>query len=79
MEEKYNGIDSVQGIKEDIRRQRKKSLTYKEAELVYSMQHKVTRARAAGAVYKIDTKMVRIKRSIFEELGVTTRIITGII
>ena len=48
MEEKYNGIDSVQGIKEDIRRQRKKSLTYKEAELVYSMQHKVTRARAAG-------------------------------
>ncbi|MGN0241535.1 MAG: DUF6462 family protein [Candidatus Weimeria sp.] len=67
MEEKYNDIDSVQGIKEDIRRLRKKFLTYKEAELVYSMQHKklMNLADRAGAIYRMEGTVL-INRDIFD-------------
>lgn len=48
---------------------RKEFITYKDGCEYYGLSEKqmFTRTRRAGAVYKIDKKMVRIKRSIFEE------------
>ncbi|MDD6352625.1 MAG: DUF6462 family protein [Lachnospiraceae bacterium] len=53
----------------DIAFARKEFITYREGEEYYGLSEKQmwTRARASGAIYKIDTKMVRVKRSIFEE------------
>lgn len=53
----------------DLAFAKKDFITYREGVEYYGLSEKqmVTRARAAGAVYKIDKKMVRIKRSIFEE------------
>lgn len=46
----------------------KEFITYREGCEYYSLSEKsmVRLARAAGAVYKIDGKMVRIRRDIFE-------------
>ncbi len=55
-------------IKEENRRLRRLFLRYKEAELVYSIQHKklLELAGKAGAIYRIDGTVL-INRDIFEE------------
>lgn len=63
----YYDIERRQEIKEKEKRLRRKFLTYKEAELIYSMQHKklMELADRAGALYRIDG-VVLINRDIFD-------------
>ena len=55
-------------VREESRKLRKMFLRYKEAEIVYSIQHKklLELADAAGALYRIDG-YVLINREVFEE------------
>lgn len=66
--EEYRDIrnDAV-SAREEVKRLRRKFLTYKEAELVYSMQHRklMDLADRAGALYRIDG-VVLINRDIFD-------------
>lgn len=67
-ESSYFDIVRRSEIKEENRRLRRLYLRYKEAELVYSIQHKklLELAGKAWAIYRIDGTVL-INRDIFEE------------
>lgn len=67
-ESSYYDIIRRSEIKEENRRLRRLFLRYKEAEIVYSIQHKklLELAGKAGAIYRIDGTVL-INRDIFEE------------
>ena len=67
-ERSYFDIIRRSEIKEENRRLSRLFLRYKEAELVYSIQHKklLELAGKAGAIYRIDGTVL-INRDIFEE------------
>ena len=56
MEDQYYDIQRRTEIKDTARELRRKYLRYKDAELVYSIQHKklLELADRAGAIYRID-------------------------
>lgn len=62
------GQSSQQAALESAKRLRRKYLRYKEAEIVYSIQHKklIELADKAGAIYSFDG-YVLINRDIFDE------------
>ena len=64
----YYDIVRRSEIKEENRKLRRLFLRYKEAEIVYSIQHKklLELAGKAGAIYRIDGTVL-INRDIFEE------------
>lgn len=68
MEDQYYDIQRRTEIKDTARELRRKYLRYKDAELVYSIQHKklLELASKAGAIYRIDG-YVLINRDIFDE------------
>lgn len=68
MEDQYYDIQRRTEIKDTARELRRKYLRYKDAELVYSIQHKklLELASRAGAIYRIDG-YVLINRDIFDE------------
>ena len=68
MEDQYYDIQRRTEIKDTARELRRKYLRYKDAELVYSIQHKklLELADRAGAIYRIDG-YVLINRDIFDE------------
>ena len=68
MENQYYDIQRRTEIKDTAREVRRKYLRYKDAELVYSIQHKklLELADRAGAIYRIDG-YVLINRDIFDE------------
>ena len=63
----YFDIEKRQAVKDSIRKVRRQFLRYKEAEIVYSIQHKklLELAGLAGALYRIDG-YVLINRDIFD-------------
>ena len=67
-ESAYYDIIKRSEVKEENRKLRRLFLRYKEAEIVYSIQHKklLERAGKAGAIYRIDGTVL-INRDIFEE------------
>ena len=67
MEDQYYDIQRRTEIKDTARELRRKYLRYKDAELVYSIQHKklLELADRAGAIYRIDG-YVLINREIFD-------------
>ena len=67
MADEYYDIKRRQEVREEARKLRRKFLRYKEAELVYSMQHKklMELADRAGAIYRMDG-YVLINRDIFD-------------
>lgn len=68
MEDQYYDIQRRTEIKDTARELRRKYLRYKDAELVYSIQHKklLELADRAGAIYRVDG-YVLINRDIFDE------------
>ncbi len=64
----YYSVARRKEVREESRKLRKMFLRYKEAEIVYSIQHKklLELADAAGALYRIDG-YVLINREVFEE------------
>lgn len=68
MEDQYYDIQRRTEIKDTARELRRKYLRYKDAELVYSIQHKklLELADRAGAIYRIDG-YVLINSDIFDE------------
>lgn len=56
MEDQYYDIQRRTEIKDTARELRRKYLRYKDAELVYSIQHKklLELADRAGAIYRVD-------------------------
>ena len=68
MEDQYYDIQRRTEIRDTARELRRKYLRYKDAELVYSIQHKklLELADRAGAIYRIDG-YVLINRDIFNE------------
>ena len=68
MEDQYYDIQRRTEIKDTARELRRKYLRYKDAELVYSIQHKklLELADRAGAIYRIDG-YVLINRDIFDQ------------
>ena len=68
MEDQYYDIQRRTEIKDTARELRRKYLRYKDAELVYSIQHKklLELADRAGAIYRIDG-YVLINRDICDE------------
>ena len=68
MEDQYYDIQRRTEIKDTARELRRKYLRYRDAELVYSIQHKklLELADRAGAIYRIDG-YVLINRDIFDE------------
>ena len=68
MKDQYYDIQRRTEIKDTARELRRKYLRYKDAELVYSIQHKklLELASRAGAIYRIDG-YVLINRDIFDE------------
>ena len=68
MEDQYYDIQRRTEIRDTARELRRKYLRYKDAELVYSIQHKILLELAdrAGAIYRIDG-YVLINRDIFDE------------
>ena len=64
----YYSVARRKQVREESRKLRKKYLRYKEAEIVYSIQHKklLELAGKAGAIYRIDGTVL-INRDIFEE------------
>lgn len=67
-ESSYYDIVRRSEVKEESRKLRRLFLRYKEAEVVYSIQHKklLELAGKAGAIYRIDGTVL-INRDIFEE------------
>lgn len=65
--EEYQDLDRKQEIRNKARRFRRKLIRYKEAEYIYSIQHKklLELADKAGALYRIDG-YVLINIEIFE-------------
>ena len=68
MEDQYYDIQRRTEIKDTARELRRKYLRYKDAELVYSIQHKklLELADRAGAIYRIDGYVLS-NRDIFDE------------
>ena len=66
--EEYMTIQRREEVRAEARKLRKQFLRYKEAEIVYSMQHKklLELADRAGALYRIDG-YVLINREIFAD------------
>ena len=66
--DEYYCIERRKEIKDEAKKLRRKFLRYKEAEIVYSIQHKklLELADQAGALYRIDG-YVLINRDIFDE------------
>ncbi len=67
-EDNYLDIERRKEVRDEMKRLRRKFLRYKEAEIVYSIQHKklLELADAAGALYRIDG-YVLINRDVFDE------------
>ena len=67
-ESAYYDIIRRSEIKEENRKLRRRFLRYKEAEIVYSIQHKklLELAGKAGDIYRIDGTVL-INREIFED------------
>jgi hypothetical protein len=67
MEEQYYDIERRTAVKNAARELRRKYLSYKEAEIIYSMSHKklLELATRAGAIVRMDST-VRIDRDIFD-------------
>ena len=67
-ESSYYDIVRRSEMKEENRKLRRMFLRYKEAEIVYSIQHKklLELAGKAGAIYRIDCTVL-INRDIFED------------
>ena len=65
--EEYMTIERRESVKAEARKLRRQFLRYKEAEIVYSMQHKkiLELADRAGALYRLD-RYVLINRDIFD-------------
>lgn len=65
--EEYMDIERRQDIANNAKKLRRQFLRYKEAEVVYSIQHKklIELADEAGAIYKVDG-YVLINRDIFD-------------
>lgn len=65
--EKYMIIERRESVKAEARKLRRQFLRYKEAEIIYSMQHKkiLELADRVGALYRIDG-YVLINRDIFD-------------
>ena len=66
--EEYFDIDKRNAVRDSARNLRRKFLRYKEAEIVYSIQHKklLELTGKAGAIYRVDG-YVLINREIFEK------------
>ncbi len=64
---KYFGIEPMKEVRDSARRLRRQYLRYKEAEIVYSIQHKklLELAGQAGALVRIDGTVL-IDRDIFD-------------
>lgn len=65
--EEYMTIERRESVKAEARKLRRQFLRYKEAEIIYSMQHKkiLELADRVGALYRIDG-YVLINRDIFD-------------
>ncbi len=65
---KYFGLESVKEVRENARKLRRQYLRYKEAEIIYSIQHKklLELAGKAGAIIRIDGTVL-IDREVFDE------------
>ena len=65
--EEYMSIERREEVRSEARKIRRQYLRYKEAEIVYSIQHKklLELADRAGAIYRIDG-YVLINREIFD-------------
>jgi len=63
----YYRLNKRNELEESARRLRKRFLRYKEAEIVYSLQHKkiLELASKAGAIYRIDATVL-IDRDLFD-------------
>lgn len=68
MSDEYYDLTRRKEIKEGARKLRKKFLRYREAEIIYSMQHKklLELADRAGAIYRMEGTVL-INRDIFDE------------
>ena len=64
----YFDLGKRNDVRESAKRLRRQYLRYKDAEIVYSIQHKklLEMASKAGAIYRIDGTVL-INRDIFEE------------
>ena len=68
MDEQYYDIERRTAVRGTVRELRRKFLRYKDAEIVYSLQHKklLELASEAGAIYRMDGTVL-INRDIFDE------------
>ena len=64
----YYDLKKRNEVRESAKRLRKQFLRYKDAEIVYSIQHKklMELASEAGAIYRMDSTVL-INRDIFDE------------
>ena len=64
----YYQLGKKNDVRESAKRLRRQFLRYKDAEIVYSIQHKklLEMASKAGAIYRIDGTVL-INRDIFDE------------
>lgn len=64
----YYQLGKKNDVRESAKRLRRKFLRYKDAEIVYSIQHKklLEMASKAGAIYRIDGTVL-INRDIFDQ------------
>ena len=64
----YYSLGKRNDVRENAKRLRRQYLRYKDAEIVYSIQHKklLEMASKAGAIYRIDGTVL-INRDIFDE------------
>lgn len=64
----YYELGKRNDVRESAKRLRRQYLRYKDAEIVYSIQHKklLEMASKAGAIYRIDGTVL-INRDIFDE------------
>jgi len=64
----YYDLKKRNDVKESAKRLRRQFLRYKDAEIVYSLQHKklLELASEAGAIYRMDGTVL-INRDIFDE------------
>ena len=64
----YYSLGKRNDVRENAKRLRRQYLRYKDAEIVYSIQHKklMEMASKAGAIYRIDGTVL-INRDIFDQ------------
>lgn len=64
----YYDLKKRNDVRESAKRLRKQFLRYKDAEIVYSLQHKklMELASEAGAIYRMDGTVL-INRDVFDE------------